>query len=56
MWIVFVAGSLECCERFYSGYSNFPLSLKTKTSKFKFDLERTNAFQRVLENSYVLCG
>ena len=29
MWVEFVAGSLPCSERFFSGYSGFPLSLKT---------------------------
>ena len=47
----FVVGSLPCSERFFSGYSGFPLSLKTNTSKFQFDLERTDTFQRVLMNS-----
>ena len=41
---------------FFSGYSGFPLSLKTNTSKFQFDLEHTYTFQGVLKNSYVLCG
>ena len=31
--------SLPCSERFFSGYSGFPLSSKTNTSKFQFDLE-----------------
>ena len=26
-WVEFVAGSLPCSERFFSGYSGFPLSL-----------------------------
>ena len=26
MWVEFVAGSLPCSERFFSGYSGFPLS------------------------------
>ena len=43
-------------DRFFSGYSGFPLSLKTNTSKFQFDLERTDRFQRVLKNSKVLRG
>ena len=38
MWIEFVVGSLPCYERFFSGYSGFPLSPKTNTSKFQFDL------------------
>ena len=29
MWVEFVVGSLPCCERFFSGYSGFPLSPKT---------------------------
>ena len=47
---------LPCSERFLSGYSDFPLSLKTNTFKFQFDLERTDTFQRVLMNSLVLRG
>ena len=42
--------------RFFSGYSGFPLSLKTNTFKFQFDLERTDTFQRVLKNSLVIRG
>ena len=49
MWVEFVVGSLPCSERFFSWYSGFPLSLKTNTSKFKFVLERTDTFQRVLK-------
>ena len=56
MWVEFVVGSLPCSERFFSGYSGFPLSLKTNTFKFQFDLERMNMFQRVLMNSLVLDG
>ena len=41
IWVEFVVGSLPCSERFFSGYSGFPLSSKTNTSKFQFDLERT---------------
>ena len=47
----FLVGSLLCSERFFSGYSGFPLSLKTNVSKFQFDLECTDTFQRVLKNS-----
>ena len=36
MWVEFVVGFLPCSERFYSGYSGFPLSSKTNTSKFQF--------------------
>ena len=56
MWVEFVVGSLLSSERFFSGYSGFPLSSKTNTSKFQFDLERTNTFKRVHINSYVLRG
>ena len=38
MWVEFVVGSLLCSERFFSGYSGFPLSSKTNISKFQFDL------------------
>ena len=51
MWVEFVVGSLSCSERFFSGYSGVPLSLKTNTFKLQFDLERTDTFQRVLMNS-----
>ena len=50
-WVEFVVGSLPRSERLFSGYSGFPLSLKTATFKFQFDLERTDTFQRVLMNS-----
>ena len=39
MWVEFVVGSRLCSERFYSGYSCFPLSSKTNISKFQFDPE-----------------
>ena len=56
MCVEFVVSSVPCSERFFSGYSGFPLSLKTNTFKFQFDLERTDTFQRVLMNSLVLDG
>jgi len=37
MLVEFVAGSLFCPERFFSGYSDFPLSSKTNVSTFQFD-------------------
>ena len=40
MWVEFVVGSLLCSERFFSGYSGFPLSSKTSISKFQFDLRQ----------------
>ena len=36
-WVEFVVGSFPCSERFFSGYSGFPLSSKTNISKFQFD-------------------
>ena len=56
MWVEFVVGSLLCSERFFSGYSGFPLSSKTNISKFQFDLECTDISERVLVNSLVLRG
>ena len=56
MWVKFVVGSFPCSERFFSGFSGFPLSSKTNTSKFQFDLERTDKFKRVHMNSCVLRG
>ena len=32
-----VVGSLLCSERFFSGFSGFPLSSKITISKFQFD-------------------
>ena len=32
MWVEFVVGSLLCSERFFSGYSGFPLSSKINIS------------------------
>ena len=37
--VEFVFGSRPCSQRFLFGYSGFPLSSKTNTSKFQFDLE-----------------
>ena len=39
LWVEFFVGSRPCSERFFSGYSGFPLSSKTNITKFKFDLE-----------------
>ena len=39
IWVEFVVGSRPCSERFFSGYSGFPLSSKTNISKFQYDLE-----------------
>ena len=35
----FVVGFLPCSERFFSGYSGFPVSSKPNSSKFQFDQE-----------------
>ena len=37
MWVEFAVGSLLCSERFFSGFSGFPLSSKTNISKFQLD-------------------
>ena len=37
MWVEFVVGFRPFSERFFSGYSGFPLSSKTNISKFQFD-------------------
>ena len=39
MRVEFVVGSRRCYERFFSGYSGFPLFSKTNISKFQFDLQ-----------------
>ena len=51
-----VAASLPCSERFFSWYSGIPLSSKTNTSKFQFDLECTDTFKRVHTNSMCSVG
>ena len=37
IWVEFVVSSLLCCKRFSSGYSGFPRSSRTNTSKFQLD-------------------
>ena len=54
MWVEFVVGFPPCTKRFLSEYFGSPLSFKTNT--FKFDLDRTDMFQRVLNNSQVFVG
>ena len=39
MCVKFVVGSRPCSERFFSGFSGFPLSSKTNLFKFQFDPE-----------------
>jgi len=36
MWVAVVVGSLLCSERFFPGYSGFPLSSKINIFKFQF--------------------
>ena len=54
MWVEFVVGSRPCSERFFSGYSGFPLSSKTNTSKFQFDLESVPNWCSVLNTLTLL--
>ena len=46
MWVEFVVASVFYSERFFSGYSSFPLSYKTNISKFQFDLDYCQALYR----------
>ena len=43
MWVEFVAGFRPCSQRFFTRYSGFPVSTKTKISKFQFDLDYCHA-------------
>ena len=43
-----IGGFLPCSERFFLGFSGFHLSSKANTSKFQFDLERTETYQQVI--------
>ena len=58
MWVEFVVYYLPCPERFFSGYSGFPLSSKTNISKFQFDQEsgrrRTTLFRDVLPPNHFI--
>ena len=54
-WVKLVVGSLLCSERFFFGFSSFPVSSKINISKFQFDRMRDipeNHFQ-VSEASWV---
>ena len=49
MWVEFVAGSLPCSERFFSGYSGFPLYEKpTLSNSSSCWNARSETSQRVL--------
>ena len=50
---IVVAGSLLCPERFCSGDSGFPLSLKTNMSNFQFDVESVSSWLVILRGSQV---
>ena len=56
MWVEFVVGSLPCSERFFPGYSGFPLSLKTRFLNSNSILECTDISERVLVNSWCSVG
>ena len=56
MWVEFVVGSLLFSERFFSGYSGFPVSSKTSIYKFQFDPGMQGHFKRVLVNSWCSVG
>ena len=56
MWAEFIVGSLLCSEKFYSGYSDFPLSLKTNISKFQSDPGMHGHFKRVIVNFWCSVG
>ena len=49
--VEFVVGSLLCSERFFSGYSGFPLSSKINISKFQFDQE--SGTRKLMKNYFV---
>ena len=51
MWAEFVVGSLPCFERFFSGYSGFPLSLKNQ--HFQIPI-RSGTHRHVSTSSYEL--
>ena len=47
MWVEFVVGSRPCSEDFSPGSSVFLPPQKPTFSKFQFELERTDTFERV---------
>ena len=50
-WVKLVIGSLLCSERFFPGFSGFPLSSKINISKFQFD-----QMQDLPENHFQVSG
>ena len=50
-WVKLVFGSLLCLERFFSGFTGFPLSSKINFSKFQFD-----GMQDLPENHFWIGG
>ena len=55
MWVEFVVGSLPCSERFFSGYSGFPLSPKP-TLPNSNSIWNVRTLKNELLSSYVLRG
>ena len=53
MWVEFVVCSLPCSERFFSGYSGFPLPSKTNTSNFQFDQDQNHFVDVPPPNHYL---
>ena len=50
-WVeIVVMQSSHYFQRFFSWYSGYFLSIKINTSKFQFNLRRTNSFQRAHKN------
>ena len=56
IWVEFVVGSLPLLQEDFLQVLQFSPLLKNQTSKFQFDLERTDTFKQVHMNSYVLHG
>ena len=58
IWVEFAVASLPCSERFFSGYSGFPLTSKTNISKFQFDQKsgrrRTTLWMCYLQNFIII--
>ena len=50
-WVKLVVGTFLSSERFFSGFSDFPLSLKINISKFQFD-----HMQKIPENHFWVGG
>ena len=51
MWVKLVVGSVLCSERFFSGFSSFPLFPIINISKFQFD-----QMQHLRESLFCISG